>query len=85
MEGNEPFVSEEGHFILDLHLGKIGSPADLARELNLIPGVVENGLFVGLCDTLVIGCADGAVDVSETAENGGGQRGPASPPERKPG
>lgn len=33
--------------------------------LNQIPGVVENGLFIDICDIVVIGHADGRVTVRD--------------------
>jgi ribose 5-phosphate isomerase A len=53
------FVTDEGNFILDLHLGAITDAAALAQRLNQIPGVVENGLFLNICDTVIVGNADG--------------------------
>lgn len=64
-DGQNPFVSDDGHYILDVNLGRIESPERLAAELNRIPGVVENGLFIGMCDTAVVGRFDGSVDVCE--------------------
>lgn len=64
MDGAEPFVTDEGNYILDLALNRIGEPRKLAMLLNQIPGVVENGLFVDIADTLVTGHGDGRVDVS---------------------
>ncbi len=63
MAGEVPFVTDEGNRILDLHLHKIADAAALSVALNQIPGVVENGLFVGICDTVVIGQEDGTVEV----------------------
>jgi len=63
MEGKEPYVTDEGHYILDLHLGKIGNPRGLAEALNRIPGVVETGLFVVMADTVLVGHDDGNVHV----------------------
>ena len=40
--------------MIDLQLGRIGDPRGLALVLNQVPGVVENGLFVDICDRLVI-------------------------------
>lgn len=60
-----PFRTDEGNFILDLHLGRIADPAGLSLALNQIPGVVENGLFLDICDIVVIGDADGMVDVRD--------------------
>jgi ribose 5-phosphate isomerase A len=48
-------MTDEGNYILDLHLKRIGNPRQLALVLNQIPGVVENGLFIDICDIVVIG------------------------------
>ena len=56
-----PFVTDEGNYIIDLHLGRIGDPATLHVTLNQVPGVVENGLFLNMCDLILIGDEDGTV------------------------
>ena len=58
-----PFVTDEGNFILDLQLAKIQDATDLELQLNNIPGVVENGLFIDICNEVVIGHADGSTTV----------------------
>jgi ribose 5-phosphate isomerase A len=63
MRGGEPFVTDQGNHILDLALGRIGDPEALAVALNAVPGVVENGLFLGMCRTLVVGREDGTAEV----------------------
>jgi ribose 5-phosphate isomerase A len=50
-----PFISDEGHHILDCSFGKISDPPALARTLNDIPGVVEHGLFIGLVKLVLVG------------------------------
>ncbi len=60
---SQPFVTDEGHHILDLELGRIGDPAALNRDLNLIAGVVETGLFCGIASTVIIGEPDGSARV----------------------
>ncbi|WP_371054775.1 MULTISPECIES: ribose-5-phosphate isomerase RpiA [unclassified Rhodosalinus] len=65
MDGEAAFVTDEGNHILDLHLKRIGEPRQLAMVLNQIPGVVENGLFIDICDTVVIGFGDGRVEVRD--------------------
>lgn len=57
-----PYVTDEGNHIIDLPLERIDAPAELAEALLQIPGVVETGLFLGLCDTVVIGHPDGRVE-----------------------
>ncbi|MEM1075130.1 MAG: ribose-5-phosphate isomerase RpiA [Pseudomonadota bacterium] len=65
MNGDTPFVTDEGNHILDLHLKRIANARQLAMILNQIPGVVENGLFIDICDTVVVGYGDGAVEVRD--------------------
>ncbi len=65
MNGDAPFVTDEGNFILDLHLNRIGNPRQMSLVLNQIPGVVENGLFIDICDAVVIGFGDGKVQVRD--------------------
>ena len=63
MNGATPFVTDEGNHILDLHLNRIGNARQLSFVLNQMPGVVENGLFIDICDSVVIGYGDGRVEV----------------------
>lgn len=59
----KPVVSDNGNHFLDCEFGGIDDPARLERDLNLIPGVVENGLFVGVATRVIVGGAGGAVRV----------------------
>ena len=65
MNGEAPFVTDEGNYIIDMHLSRIGNPRQLALIVNQIPGVVENGLFIDICDIVVIGHGDGRVEVRD--------------------
>lgn len=65
MNGQKPLTTDESNYILDLHLKRIGNPRQLALVLNQIPGVVENGLFIDICDIVVVGHADGHVTVKD--------------------
>ena len=60
-EDGRPFVTDDGLFLLDLETGPITDVVDLERILRSEIGVVEVGLFVGLCNLLVIGHEDGTV------------------------
>ncbi|MBA3909322.1 MAG: ribose 5-phosphate isomerase A [Rhodobacter sp.] len=62
---SRPLRTDEGNLILDLNLKRIGNPRQLALVLNQIPGVVENGLFIDICDVVVIGNGDGRVTVRD--------------------
>ncbi len=54
-----PFKTEAGHLIVDVHIDRIDRPGELETALNLIPGVVETGLFVGRTNTLIVGTPQG--------------------------
>ncbi|MBI3968950.1 MAG: ribose-5-phosphate isomerase A, partial [Chloroflexi bacterium] len=69
---SEPFVTDNGNYILDCAFGPIANPAALEAALDRIPGVVESGLFVGLTHVVVTGRADGVevVDRRKTEDAG---------------
>jgi len=69
MRDGKPFITDEGNMILDLHLKHIGNPRQLALVLNQIPGVVENGLFIDICDVVIVGHGDGKVTVRDITNN----------------
>jgi ribose 5-phosphate isomerase A len=60
------FVTDGGHWIVDVALTRIVDPQSLAARLDGITGVVEHGLFVGLACAAVIAGA-GGVRVTERA------------------
>ncbi|QKG67329.1 ribose-5-phosphate isomerase RpiA [Pseudomonas sp. B14-6] len=58
-QGNgEPFLTDQGNLILDVDLGEIEAPVALANQLDLIPGIIEHGLFVSEIDCAIIGRGD---------------------------
>ena len=66
--GGDLFVTDEGNHIIDLHLKRISDPRKLSMVLNQVPGVVENGLFIDICDAVVVGHGDGRVEVIDINE-----------------
>ena len=50
----KPFVTDEGHHILDCSFGQIPDPTALARVLSDMPGVVEHGLFINMASVVLI-------------------------------
>lgn len=56
-------VTDNSNFILDVELGRARDIAELTVQLNTIPGVVENGFFVGIADEVVFGWPDGRAAV----------------------
>ncbi len=62
---NKPFLSDNGHYILDCSFGEIGNPALLHEKINAITGVMDNGLFIKMADIVIAGCADGSTKLIE--------------------
>lgn len=52
-------MSDGGHYIVDVKLGRIADAPALDRALTMLPGVVTTGLFVGLSPTILIGTDTG--------------------------
>ena len=59
----KPFVTDEHHHILDCHFGKIPDPPALARKLEVIPGIVEHGLFIGMASAVLLAKAGGVQEL----------------------
>ncbi|MFZ3236725.1 MAG: ribose-5-phosphate isomerase RpiA [Stellaceae bacterium] len=55
----QPFVTDEGHFILDCRFGPIANPGALETRIAATVGTVENGLFVGRSSMVVLASATG--------------------------
>ncbi|MGE0474626.1 MAG: ribose-5-phosphate isomerase RpiA [Nitrospirales bacterium] len=58
-KNDQPFVTDNGNYIMDLHIPEIINPLEVERLLHGIPGVVECGLFVGLTSLVITGTNKG--------------------------
>ena len=58
-----PYLTDEGHYILDCPLGPDVVLDTLGPRLKLVPGVVEHGLFIGMAERALLGAPDGSVEV----------------------
>ena len=56
---NEAFITDNQNYIIDCDFGKIPDPETLEKEINNLPGVLENGLFIGLADQVIVGSKQG--------------------------
>jgi ribose 5-phosphate isomerase A len=61
--GDEAYSTDEGHYILDCSIPPDADLENLDRELKLVPGVVEHGLFLGMAERVLLGQPDGGVQV----------------------
>jgi ribose 5-phosphate isomerase A len=50
-----PVVTDQGNLVIDVKFSVIDNPAELEKTINNIPGVLENGLFVGVTDVVLVG------------------------------
>jgi ribose 5-phosphate isomerase A len=64
----EFFVSDSGNYIADCAFGEISDPEALSDVLEMIPGVVEHGLFIGIADQAIIAGPTG-VQVLDAVED----------------
>jgi ribose 5-phosphate isomerase A len=58
-DGGGLYLTDNGNYVLDCPCGEIADPAALERELKLLPGVVESGLFVNLAQLAFVATDEG--------------------------
>jgi ribose 5-phosphate isomerase A len=63
--GEEPYITDNGNYILDCEFERIDEPEALEKEINLIPGVVENGLFIDLANEVIVGGKQGILTLDK--------------------
>lgn len=56
-------VTDNGNFVIDAHFGPIEDPVALLKEIKLLTGVYEVGLFCNMAETAYFGEADSTVSV----------------------
>jgi ribose 5-phosphate isomerase A len=67
-----PYLTDGGNAIIDCHFESVPDPADLDSRLQSVVGVFETGLFLGLCDTLIVGTSTGVEQIeSKVARSDG--------------
>jgi ribose 5-phosphate isomerase A len=59
--GDEPYQTDEGHYIFDCRIPEDADIERLDHEIKLLPGVVEHGLFLGMAERVLLGEPDGGV------------------------
>jgi len=62
-ENNKIFVTDNQNYIIDCDFKKIINPEKLNKELKQIPGIVENGLFINMAETVIVGYETGEVKI----------------------
>ncbi len=54
LKQGQPLLTDQGNYIIDCRFRQIIDASQLEQRLNMIPGVVENGLFTGLCTRMIM-------------------------------
>lgn len=67
-----PLLTDGGNLILDCAFGRIEDPEALDEALKLVPGVVENGLFLGIADAAIIAGPGGIVTLDRDSPEANG-------------
>jgi ribose 5-phosphate isomerase A len=49
----KPYRTDNGNYIFDCVFPNVTQPCELDLSLNKIPGVIENGLFIGMADLII--------------------------------
>lgn len=62
---NEPYITDNGNYIIDCDFERIDEPEQLEKDLNNIPGAVENGLFIGLATEVIVGSKQGIMSLGK--------------------
>ena len=62
MTGGTPFITDSGNYIYDCKFESISNPFFLESRIDVIPGVVENGLFLNTATTVLIASGDGGIE-----------------------
>jgi ribose 5-phosphate isomerase A len=63
--GDEPYITDNSNYILDCEFEKINNPEQMEIDINNIPGVAENGLFIGLVDEVIVGGKQGILTLNQ--------------------
>lgn len=61
MKEGFPFITDSGNYIYDCRFGKIENPFFLESRINVIPGVVDNGLFLNTATAVLTSSSDGKI------------------------
>jgi ribose 5-phosphate isomerase A len=59
VKDKKPFVTDGQNVIIDCAIGEIPEPERLDTLLNAVPGVVDTGIFCGICGTVLMGTPKG--------------------------
>jgi ribose 5-phosphate isomerase A len=53
-KNGQPFISDNSNTILDWNHGPIENPAALEKELKMMTGIVDSGIFAGVANCVIV-------------------------------
>ena len=62
MNGDERYLTDNGNLIADCRMEAIERAPELNIQLNMLPGVVDNGLFIDMANIVILAKEDGSID-----------------------
>ncbi|WP_188206778.1 ribose-5-phosphate isomerase RpiA [Alkalibacillus aidingensis] len=65
LKDGEPFISDNGNYILDCYAYEINRPIRSHKQLKGMTGVVDTGLFVGMTDRVIVGVEDKVIELEK--------------------
>jgi ribose 5-phosphate isomerase A len=60
---NKAIITDNGNYVVDCFFEEIKEPAVLNQQINSIPGVLDNGLFLNMANIVVLGKNDGTTEI----------------------
>lgn len=57
----EPYITDNGNYIIDCDFGIIENPAELENKINSVEGVFDNGIFCGFSPEVHVGTKEGVI------------------------
>lgn len=60
MKADKFFITDNGNYIVDLHIGKPIDINEVYNKINEITGVLETDLFINMCKRIIVGIISGA-------------------------
>lgn len=64
-ESNDIYITDDNNYILDLEMKRIENPVELNKELKLISGVIETGLFTNMANKVIVGYKDSIKEINK--------------------
>lgn len=66
MINDKEYITDNGNLIIDCNFEEIIEPIELNKQINSIPGVVDNGLFTHIVSSVVVGYNNGITKIIES-------------------